>query len=99
VRTRDDAERLGFGGGARAGGLEFLEQWEFDTKRRVDRGVLAGEDRLTHDSPADAGAGSSWTCPGCHEENAVNFDECRKCQRLRQTNPDCLPDVLCNRSC
>ena len=25
-----------------------------------------------------------WTCPHCHEENPANFNECWKCQRIRQ---------------
>jgi hypothetical protein len=28
--------------------------------------------------------GSSWICAHCHEENPGNFEECWKCQRIRQ---------------
>jgi hypothetical protein len=26
----------------------------------------------------------TWTCPNCHERNPGNFEECWKCQRIRE---------------
>jgi hypothetical protein len=26
----------------------------------------------------------TWTCPNCHEQNPGNFEECWKCQRIRE---------------
>jgi hypothetical protein len=32
---------------------------------------------------ADEFGGDGWICPGCHESNPGNFDECWNCQRKR----------------
>jgi hypothetical protein len=39
------------------------------------------EDELNQGPPAD---GAKWVCPKCQEENPGNFDECWKCQTLRE---------------
>jgi hypothetical protein len=36
----------------------------------------------------DSESGPSWICPGCHEENPGNFEECWKCQRNRPFKRD-----------
>jgi hypothetical protein len=46
-----------------------------------------GEVGATQTNP-DGGAGPSWVCPGCHEENPESFNECWKCQRMRSPTAD-----------
>jgi hypothetical protein len=86
--TAPTARRLGFTTADRTGSMVFAAFISglgclgsafaaVNSRRRGE----ADDSELNEKTESD-----TWTCPHCHEKNPGNFEECWKCERLRDEN-------------